>query len=324
MCMLCGVTLAFVNIRRLTVDPVCRKSGLVVTFALWALRVMQDSCRNLDQSVLKWSDLHLSDSWIIRYSRPTRLAPFFLRASRTCVCMRCRCNALPLASSNSTFQLSPSAATCARITMSRGAFIVFEGADRSGKTTQTKRVSQALESANIAVAAGTPWRFPDRTTNIGRTIDGYLSKGTTLDNRAVHLLFAANRWERAEEIWAALRCGETVIVDRYAYSGVCYSVAKGLDMEWCRGADSGLPKPDLVVYLDLGVERAKERGGWGQERYEKEEFQRRVGEVFERLRGGEWRVVDADADEDVVFERIMDVVLPVIKGERGEIGKLWE
>lgn len=208
--------------------------------------------------------------------------------------------------------------------MSRGAFIVFEGADRSGKTTQTKRVSRALESANIAVAAAIPWRFPDRTTAIGQTINAYLTNAISMDDRALHLLFAANRWEKAAQIVAALHRGETVIVDRYAYSGVCYSVAKGLDMEWCKGADSGLPRPDLVVYLDLSVEKTRNRGGWGEERYEKEEFQRRVGDVFRKLRGEEWEIVDADAEEEVVFERIMDAVLPVIKGVGGEVGKLWK
>lgn len=209
--------------------------------------------------------------------------------------------------------------------MPRGTFIVFEGADRSGKTTQTRLVSQALESADLPTATAIPWRFPDRTTAIGETINAYLTRAATVEDRALHLLFCANRWEKAADIERALERGHNVVVDRYAYSGVAYSVAKGLEMEWCQGGDVGLPKPDLVVYLELSVECARERGGWGGERYEEEGMQRRVAEVFGKLRQGkEWRVVDASGAEHEVFQRVMDVVLPAVMAEKGEIERLWD
>lgn len=43
----------------------------------------------------------------------------------------------------------------------------------------------------------------------------------------IHLLFSANRWERAKNIIKTLEAGVTVIVDRYCYSGVAFSAAKG-------------------------------------------------------------------------------------------------
>ena len=46
------------------------------------------------------------------------------------------------------------------------------------------------------------------------------------------------------------------ICDRYAYSGVAFSSAKGLDLDWCKACDSGLPAPDCVIYLDIPVEEA--------------------------------------------------------------------
>ena len=49
----------------------------------------------------------------------------------------------------------------------------------------------------------------------------------------------------------------TIICDRYAFSGVAFSAAKpGLDFDWCRECDRGLPGPDAVIYLDLSVEDA--------------------------------------------------------------------
>lgn len=209
--------------------------------------------------------------------------------------------------------------------MARGTFIVFEGMDRTGKTTQTKGVTRALESSGLCLAPNLPWRFPDRSTAIGQTINNYLSGECTLSDQAVHLLFCANRWEKADEIERALQKGETVIVDRYAYSGVAYSMAKGMDQTWCREGDRGLPKPDVVVYLELAVDKARERGGWGEERYEKEEMQKKVGEAYTGMSGGnEWKVVDADGSEEQVFERVMDVVWDAVKRDKGDIGRLWE
>eukprot|EP00960_Hanusia_phi_P066411 766393-Hanusia_phi.AAC.12 len=94
--------------------------------------------------------------------------------------------------------------------------------------------------------------FPDRTTTVGGLINEYLQSGKELDDAVIHLLFSANRWEATKSIRERLASGETLIVDRYAYSGVAFSAAKGtLNMEWCKGPDRGLPAPDCVIYLDV-------------------------------------------------------------------------
>lgn len=192
--------------------------------------------------------------------------------------------------------------------MPRGAFIVFEGADRSGKTTQTVRYTNFLRQSGVPVAKATPWRFPDRTTKIGQVIHSYLTMNSTMDDRTLHLLFSANRWEKASSILESLKAGETVITDRYAYSGVAYSMAKGLPADWCRAADAGLPAPDVVVYFDLSVEAARQRGDYGKERYENEAMQAKVAHAFSKLKSDKWHVVDADADEDTVFSRVLSTI----------------
>lgn len=48
-----------------------------------------------------------------------------------------------------------------------------------------------------------------------------------LSDEAIHLLFSANRWERANHIIKTLEAGTTLVIDRYCYSGVAYSAAKG-------------------------------------------------------------------------------------------------
>jgi len=64
-------------------------------------------------------------------------------------------------------------------------------------------------------------------------------------------MFSANRWELRDRILGEINKGVNVILDRYAFSGVAYSAAKGLSLEWCKGSDRGLPKPDIVFFLSI-------------------------------------------------------------------------
>lgn len=109
--------------------------------------------------------------------------------------------------------------------MRRGAMIVFEGADRVGKSTHAAQIVEKL------IEMGYPakyLKFPDRTTIIGKLIDEYLKKSQAVDDHVVHLLFSANRWEWFERMKQDLESGTSLIVDRYAYSGVAYSAAKSV------------------------------------------------------------------------------------------------
>jgi dTMP kinase len=211
--------------------------------------------------------------------------------------------------------------------MGRGALVVFEGADRSGKTTQTARCVTALRSAGVPVASGAPWKFPDRTTAIGAMIDAYLTNNADMDDHALHLLFSANRWEKSKDIWKALNDGETVVLDRYAFSGVAYSAAKGMDLEWCKTCDKGLPAPDVVIYLDLPLDVAACRGQFGAERYENKKMQQAVAEQFVGFKSLDfWHVVNADATEQAIFDHVADIIMPVVADARTSsrhVGTLW-
>ncbi|GLI69174.1 hypothetical protein VaNZ11_013743, partial [Volvox africanus] len=159
---------------------------------------------------------------------------------------------------------------------SRGALIVFEGIDRCGKSTQSSMLVSNLRSRRINVEH---WRFPDRSTMIGHTINDYLRNGVQQDDTAIHLLFTANRFEKRKEMLRLLAGGTTLILDRYSYSGVAYSAAKGishLDSEYCRSVEVGLPAADLVVFMEMPPEQAAARGGFGAERYETLAFQRKA------------------------------------------------
>lgn len=187
----------------------------------------------------------------------------------------------------------------------RGAFILLEGPDRSGKTSQARLLVERLcASGRRAVFMN----FPNRTTAVGQMINAYLTNKVDTDDRAIHLLFAANRWEGRDRIVRTLEEGTHIVMDRYSFSGTAFSSAKGLDREWCFAPERGLPAPDAVAFLSITPEEAEKRGDYGEERYEKVEFQRRVGVAFEELRRGRgWHVVQAARTRDEVHADVAAV-----------------
>ncbi|XP_027187895.1 thymidylate kinase isoform X2 [Cicer arietinum] len=204
----------------------------------------------------------------------------------------------------------------------RGALIVLEGLDRSGKSSQCSRLVSYLEGQGLPSEL---WRFPDRTTSVGQMISAYLTNASQLDDHTIHLLFSANRWEKRSLMEAKLKSGITLIVDRYSYSGVAFSSAKGLDIEWCKAPEIGLLAPDLVAYLDISPDKAAERGGYGGERYEKLEFQKKVAEHYKVLHDSSWKVVDACQPIEDVEKQLQEIVLAcVTECRKGRpLSSLW-
>ncbi|KAJ4293312.1 Thymidylate kinase [Kalmusia sp. IMI 367209] len=208
--------------------------------------------------------------------------------------------------------------------MARGKLIVFEGLDRAGKSTQCQMLVDALQKDGIKVRLT---RFPDRTTPIGQMISSYLSGQSEQEDHVIHLLFSANRWEAASSIQADLAAGITVIIDRYYYSGCVYSAAKQdptLSLEWCRHPEVGLPRPDLALFLDISAEDAAKRGGFGTEKYEKQELQNRVRNLFNVMMKSQEKddFVRIDAGESVeeVQRKIREEVGKAI--QRVDVGEL--
>lgn len=207
----------------------------------------------------------------------------------------------------------------------RGALIVLEGVDRAGKTTQCNKLVQALQQSGRPAEM---MRFPDRTTTIGQLIGAYLENKSDLEDHTVHLLFSANRWEMVPLMKKKLEQGITLVVDRYAFSGVAFTSAKpGFRLDWCMQPDVGLPKPDLVMFLQLNPAEAALRGQFGQERYETSVFQRTVQQRFEQLMKDQtvnWQVIDAAQNIENVHRDITAHSLNAInKAQNLPLGELW-
>ncbi|XP_952400.1 thymidylate kinase, putative [Theileria annulata] len=203
-------------------------------------------------------------------------------------------------------------------TVLRGKLIVFEGIDRSGKSTQINLLSQKLSEENIKNEV---LSFPYKTTPTGKLLREYLrNRDESIPKQALHLLFSANRWEVMNRIIKLLKSGTHVITDRYAFSGIAYSVGaevrllfyqvfpQGLDFNWCLIPDTGIVEPDVVFYMDLAPECSSARGNFGSEIYENLEHMENVYEVFKRFGNlSYWNIIKAHDDQKQIHHKIYSI-----------------
>lgn len=118
-----------------------------------------------------------------------------------------------------------------------------------------------------------------------------------------------------------LNNGGTLILDRYSYSGVAYSCAKGGDMEECKDPDRGLPEPDIIFYMDIDPSRVMKRTGFGEELHDSLQFQIRVKSCFEKLFEQELSsetciIIDSNQEEKSIHQLLSQIVLELLKKPR--------
>jgi dTMP kinase len=192
-----------------------------------------------------------------------------------------------------------------------GLFVTIEGIDRSGKTTQARRLADALGDDALLV------REPGGTPAGERIRDLLKDPAAEIGARTEALLFAAARAELVDAvIRPALEDGRVVVSDRYLDSSLAYQGhARGLGEdevrrlnEWATG---GL-RPDLTVLLRIDPADAAARAGAG-DRFEDEglDLQRRVADAYEQLAAAapeRWQAIDATRSEDEVHADVVALV----------------
>ena len=183
-------------------------------------------------------------------------------------------------------------------------FIVLEGIDGSGTTTQLGLLERHLQGRGRQVLAT---REPS-TGPIGRLLreillGGHKSPaGAPVDGLAMALLFAADRRDHlSREIDPALASGSDVVSDRYLLSSLAYQ-AQEAERDWVAGLARELRVPDLTLLLDLPVEVAAARrraAGRPDERYDADSVQARVATRYRELCAGDPRAVTLNAAQSV-------------------------
>ena len=196
--------------------------------------------------------------------------------------------------------------------MTTGLFIAIEGGEGAGKSTQSKRIAQHLESLGYEVVVtrepgGTP--TAEKIRNI--LLDPEIGD---MPDQTEALLFAAARADHAHnKIRPALERGAIVICDRYIDSSVAYQgAARGLGVERIRGLSewaTGELLPDFTIYLDVPAEAGGERmDGTDRMEIQSRDFHVRVQQAFRDIAALSTRphvLIDATLSIEQVTEAIV-------------------
>ena len=166
-------------------------------------------------------------------------------------------------------------------------FIVFEGLDGSGKSTQQQLLNAKLKSDKISTIS---FREPG-STMIGNQIVEILQSDQKLSPFSELLLFYVSRSAIIEEkIKPALDNHDVVICDRYFYSSIAYQgYGRGIDINFINQINDQVVKniiPDLIFYMDINWEEKKNRKGINvKDRFEKEDrnFHNKVRSGYKSL-----------------------------------------
>lgn len=216
------------------------------------------------------------------------------------------------------------------MTPKRGKWIVFEGMDGSGKSTQIDLLKKALEKKGIDEVlvtqepGGSPIGLEIRQILLGHKEDPPCSK-------AEHFLFQAGRAEHVEKtILPALERGAWVICDRFYYSSLAYQ-GIGRNLGWdqvlsmSQYATSG-HEPDLILVLDVDLKTAKsrtlQRGEKDPEQNtrfetEKASFQKMVKDSFLRVAKefDHATLINANEAPEIIHKEIFQHMIPYLGGK---------
>ena len=203
--------------------------------------------------------------------------------------------------------------------MTRGRFNTLEGGEGAGKSTQARRLAEALRAdGREVVLTREPGGSPGAETLREVLVNGAADRWTPTAEAL--LMYAARSDHLDRLIRPALARGAWVISDRFADSSRAYQgAAGGLDPDFIEALDRGVvgaDQPDLTLIFDLaasaGLARAAGRGA------AEARFEGKGAAFHERLREGFAAIakahpercvmIDADATPDAVFGRIWSVV----------------
>ena len=194
-------------------------------------------------------------------------------------------------------------------------FIVFEGLDGSGKSTQQQLLNDKLQSDKISNIS---FREPGSTV-VGEKIVKILQSDQKLSPLSELLLFYVSRSAIIEEkIKPALANYDVVICDRYFYSSVAYQgYGRGMNIGFINQINDEVVKniiPDLIFYMDISWEEKKKRKGINiNDRFEKEDrvFHNKVRSGYKSMAkkdSDKWKIIDAEENVENISSFIYETV----------------
>lgn len=188
-------------------------------------------------------------------------------------------------------------------TTPRGAFVVLEGLDGAGTTTQAERLAAALRGLGRRVRVTRQPSDGPIGAQLRLALTGRLALpngGGPLSEDTLGLLFAADRLDHlAAIVEPALSKGEVVLCDRYVLSSLAYQ-GSALPMAWVESINSRAKRPDLTLFLEVDARTAASRRsarGLDAELFEADERQALIAKQYLaaiRRRASKERIVRID------------------------------
>lgn len=197
--------------------------------------------------------------------------------------------------------------------MNKGKIIVIEGTDKAGKGTQSRLLMNALQlSGKICIGMD----FPDYTTPIGKEIRSFLGGRRSYAIQVKHMLLSANRWEKRKDIESAIEKGIIIIMNRYYQSNLVYGVSHGLNLNWLLNLDSGLPREDVVIVLEVSPHISYQRVPTDRDTFEMDQkLLAEVNKNYRKLaRRFNWKLINGEKISEEVHNEIMGIVIKILKG----------
>jgi dTMP kinase len=190
-------------------------------------------------------------------------------------------------------------------------FVVLEGLDGSGTTTQLNRLSSyCLENGIDSIRT-----FEPSDGFIGLAARAVLEKREKVDPLTLAQLFAADRREHVKMMNEQLENGKWVFCDRYLFSSLAYQ-SLHLDFETVLDLNKEFPLPGYCIYLECSVETSSSRRDKREsiDLFEKEALQKQVMSLYERAfttfypEGKGFYKINGETGADEVFQEIINVL----------------
>ena len=184
--------------------------------------------------------------------------------------------------------------------------IAIEGLDQAGKKTQTEMLVKALRRLKIKTAT---FSFPDYSTVIGKEIKNYLYGKRKFPPEIIHFLYAANRYEKLDEIKKASSKKSVLVMNRYYHSNLVYGIANGLKEKWLKKLEEDLPNADLVIVLDTSQSDSFSRKKSRRDKFEKDKkFSKKISQIYRRLaKKHRWKIVSSNTKQET-HKEIMKII----------------
>ncbi|MGC9129650.1 MAG: dTMP kinase [Candidatus Micrarchaeia archaeon] len=191
----------------------------------------------------------------------------------------------------------------------KGLFVVFEGLDGAGNTTQASLLESYFKKEGKKVLLT---KEPTQGI-IGGMIRAALNGDLSISGETLQLLFAADRSHHlSKEVEPALNKNYVVISDRYLFSSIAYGSASGLDKDWLKKINEKFRLPDISIFIDVNPNTCIKRiskNRFSVELFEREESLRKVRrEYLELAKEFKFEVINGEGTIEATHKKVLEVI----------------